>query len=69
LITGDSLFNFRDRVSWSVAAFCTDFPLARQTAERLGEVDYEVAAFTHGPHMRTNARERIREFLRTHTAR
>jgi len=63
LITGDSLFNFLDRMSWSFAAFCTDFPLCKQTAERLADVDYDVAAFTHGPEIRRNARERIREFL------
>jgi hypothetical protein len=30
----------------------------------LGELDYRVAAFTHGPHIRDNARESIRGFLR-----
>jgi glyoxylase-like metal-dependent hydrolase (beta-lactamase superfamily II) len=63
LITGDSLFNFLDRMSWSYAWFCTDAALSRQTAERLGDADYEVAAFTHGPEMRDRARERIRDFL------
>jgi glyoxylase-like metal-dependent hydrolase (beta-lactamase superfamily II) len=69
LITGDSLFNFRDRMSWSYAFFCTDFPLSKQTAERLGEVDYEVAAFTHGSELRTDAREKVRDFLRRKFAR
>jgi glyoxylase-like metal-dependent hydrolase (beta-lactamase superfamily II) len=69
LITGDSLFNFRDRMSWSYAFFCTDFPLSKQTAERLGEVDYEVAAFTHGAELRTDAREKVRDFLRRKSAR
>ena len=69
LITGDSLFNWFDRMRWSYRFFCTDFPLAQQTAERLGEADYEVAAFTHGREIRRDARDRVREFLRTHAAR
>jgi glyoxylase-like metal-dependent hydrolase (beta-lactamase superfamily II) len=69
LVTGDALFNFLDRMSYSFAMFCTDIPLSRQTAERLGEVDYEVVAFMHGPEIRTGARERVREFLRKHTKR
>jgi glyoxylase-like metal-dependent hydrolase (beta-lactamase superfamily II) len=69
LITGDSLFNFLDRMTWSYAFFCTDFPLSKQTAERLGDADYEVAAFTHGPEIRRDAREKIRDFLRRHSAR
>jgi glyoxylase-like metal-dependent hydrolase (beta-lactamase superfamily II) len=64
LITGDSMFNFLDRITWSYAFFCADAPLAKQTAERLGEADYEVAAFTHGSELRDQARERIRDFLR-----
>jgi glyoxylase-like metal-dependent hydrolase (beta-lactamase superfamily II) len=63
LITGDALFNFRDRISYSFAMFCSDSVLSRETADRLGEVDYEVAAFTHGPEMRDRPREAIREFL------
>ncbi len=66
LITGDSLFNWFDRMRWSYRFFCTDFPLAKQTAERLGEVDYEVVAFTHGREIRDDAREKVRRFLRTH---
>jgi glyoxylase-like metal-dependent hydrolase (beta-lactamase superfamily II) len=69
LITGDSLFNWFDRMRWSYKLFCTDFPLSKQTAERLGEVDYEVVAFTHGREIRSGAREKVREFLRTHSSR
>jgi glyoxylase-like metal-dependent hydrolase (beta-lactamase superfamily II) len=64
LITGDALFNVFGRIGWSFRFFCTDFALSKQTAERLGDADYEVAAFSHGPELRRNARERIREFLR-----
>jgi len=67
LITGDSLFNWFDRMAYSYALFCSDVPLSRQTADRLAEVDYEVAAFTHGPEIRDRAREKVREFLRAHT--
>jgi len=63
LITGDALFNLRDRVAYSYAANCSDFTMSTQTAERLGEVDYETAAFTHGPEIRTGARDRVRQFL------
>lgn len=64
LITGDSLFNWRSRMRYSYALFCTDFRQAAETADRLGEVDYEVAAFTHGPELREHAREQVRTFLR-----
>jgi hypothetical protein len=38
--------------------------LTTQTATRLAEVDYKIAAFTHGPEIREGAREAIRSFLR-----
>ena len=64
LITGDSMFNFGFRgLTLSPRFLCADFALTRQTAHRLGELDYDVAAFTHGPEMTDNARERIRGFL------
>ena len=44
--------------------FCTDYAMSQQTADVLGEVDYRVAAFTHGPEIRDNAREAVRGFLR-----
>ncbi len=64
LITGDALFNFRDRITYSFAPTCTNAALSRYTAERLGEADYEIAAFTHGPAITTDAREAVRGFLR-----
>jgi glyoxylase-like metal-dependent hydrolase (beta-lactamase superfamily II) len=63
LVTGDAIFNVR-RVRLSPKSLCADFQLTRQTAHRLGELDYDVAAFTHGPEIRDNARERVRGFLR-----
>ena len=63
LITGDSITNFFTWMRYSPAYFCSDIPVSRETADRLGEVDYEVAAFTHGPEIRERARERVRTFL------
>ena len=64
LITGDSLFNWRSRMRYSYAFFCTNFAMSVETADRLGEAEYEVAAFTHGREIRDRAREAIRDFLR-----
>lgn len=62
LITGDSIFNVLG-IRWPLALSCTDFPLTQQTAHRLTELDYSVAAFTHGPEITERPRERIRQFL------
>jgi glyoxylase-like metal-dependent hydrolase (beta-lactamase superfamily II) len=62
LITGDAIFNVLG-VRWPVKSFCTDFRLTQQTAHLLGQLEYRVAAFTHGPHIAENARERVRTFL------
>ena len=65
LVTGDALFNFGflrgARISPKV--LCWDFAMTEQTAHRLGELDYELAAFTHGPEIRSDARERVRAIL------
>jgi glyoxylase-like metal-dependent hydrolase (beta-lactamase superfamily II) len=68
LITGDALFNFRDRMSYSFALLCSNFKMSQDTADRLGEVDYEIAAFTHGPEIRAGARDAVRSFLRKRRA-
>jgi glyoxylase-like metal-dependent hydrolase (beta-lactamase superfamily II) len=62
LITGDALFNVLG-VRWPLRLFCTDFPMTQRTAHVLGELDYDVVAFTHGPEITDGARERIRRFL------
>jgi glyoxylase-like metal-dependent hydrolase (beta-lactamase superfamily II) len=62
LVTGDAIFNVR-RLRWPPAAMCTDFALTRETAERLADLTYDVAAFTHGPEVREGAREAVRSFL------
>lgn len=64
LITGDSIFHMPWGLRWSISAFCTDVKLNQQTAHVLGELEYSVAAFTHGPHVSTNARETVRGFLK-----
>ncbi|PWU51596.1 MBL fold metallo-hydrolase [Micromonospora globispora] len=62
LITGDALFNVAG-VRWPVKSFCTDFRMTQRTAHVLGELDYDVAAFTHGPEITDRAREQVRAFL------
>jgi glyoxylase-like metal-dependent hydrolase (beta-lactamase superfamily II) len=62
LITGDALFNVLG-VRWPPRIFCTDFTLTQRTAHVLGELEYDVAAFTHGPEITDGARERVRRFL------
>jgi hypothetical protein len=51
-------------MTWSVPMMCTDHRLAKETAQVLGELEYEIAAFTHGPEIRDGAREAVRGFLR-----
>jgi glyoxylase-like metal-dependent hydrolase (beta-lactamase superfamily II) len=64
LITGDAIFNFRfQRTRLSPAALCSDFAMTKRTAHRLGELDYDVAAFTHGTEIRDRARETVRDLL------
>lgn len=63
LITGDAVFNVRG-LRWSPSWFCTDVTLNRRSADVLGDLDYEIAAFTHGAEVRHNAREAVRAFLR-----
>lgn len=64
LITGDSIFNIASRRTWPLAAFCTSYAQSKATAHLLADLEFGVAAFTHGPEIRDHARERIRDFLR-----
>ena len=63
LITGDAIFNVRG-LRYSPATFCTDIRLSRETADRLADLEYDVAAFTHGAEVSSGAREAVRAFLR-----
>ncbi|MGZ5398480.1 MAG: MBL fold metallo-hydrolase [Nocardioides sp.] len=65
LVTGDAIMN-PVGMRWSPKSVCSDFRMCRQTAQRLGTLDYTVAAFTHGPEVREQPREKIRRFLRRH---
>ena len=62
LLTADALFNVRG-LRWSPRTPCTDVALSRTSAARLGELDFEVAAFAHGAHVSTGARAAVRAFL------
>lgn len=63
LITGDAIWNMRGRMTWPYLAFCSNGALTKQTAHVLGELDYDLVAFTHGPEIRESAREAVRGFL------
>src|SRR5262249_44980565 len=63
LICGDAVFNVRG-LRWPPSWLCTDPTRNRRSADVLGDLDYEVAAFTHGPEVRHQAREAVRAFLR-----
>ncbi|MCW2780205.1 MAG: fold metallo-hydrolase [Marmoricola sp.] len=67
MITGDALFNFTFMRGLRISPkfLCSDFAMTRQTAHKLAELDYAVAAFTHGPEITESPREQIRTFLRT----
>ena len=62
LITGDAIFNVLGR-RWPLKMLCSNFAMTKKTAQRLGELEYSTAAFTHGPEIRENPREEIRRFL------
>jgi glyoxylase-like metal-dependent hydrolase (beta-lactamase superfamily II) len=64
LVTGDAIFNVLG-LRWPFRFFCTDFRMTQETAHRLGELEYDVAAFTHGPELRERPRDAIRAFLAT----
>jgi glyoxylase-like metal-dependent hydrolase (beta-lactamase superfamily II) len=62
LITGDAVFNVRG-LRYSPKTFCTDVRLSRETAARLADLEFDVAAFTHGAHVSTGAQAALRAFL------
>lgn len=63
LITGDAIFNLNGRMSWPIRLVCTSFPVNKTSARVLSELDYRIAAFTHGPEIRDRAREQVRGFV------
>lgn len=64
LITGDAIFNMAWGMRWPMSFICTSFSQNKLSAHVLGELEYDVAAFTHGPEIREDAREAVRGFLR-----
>ncbi len=62
LITGDAIFNILG-LRWPIRFICSDFVMTQATAQVLGEVDYDLVAFTHGEEIRESAREKVRGFL------
>jgi glyoxylase-like metal-dependent hydrolase (beta-lactamase superfamily II) len=62
LITGDAIFNVLG-LRYPLRLFCADFAMTQRTAHALGELEYDVAAFTHGPEIVDGAREKVRRFL------
>jgi glyoxylase-like metal-dependent hydrolase (beta-lactamase superfamily II) len=62
LITGDAVFNVR-RLTYSPKTFCTDIPLSRESAGRLRDLEFSTVAFTHGPEVRSGARQALQAFL------
>ncbi|WFE99018.1 MBL fold metallo-hydrolase [Micromonospora sp. WMMD964] len=65
LITGDALFNILG-VRYSPKVLCSNFRMTKQTAHVFGELEYDLAAFTHGPELTDDPREKIRAFLSAH---
>ena len=63
LVTGDALFNVRG-LRYCPGWLCTDPSLNRKSADVLGDLDFEIVAFMHGPEIRRGAREAVRAFLR-----
>jgi glyoxylase-like metal-dependent hydrolase (beta-lactamase superfamily II) len=62
VITGDAIFNVLG-LRYSPRFLCANYRMTKQTAHVLGELDYDIAAFTHGPAMSERAREQIRAYL------
>lgn len=65
LITGDTIMNVAG-LRGIPPYVAHDFPLYRRTRHALAELDYTIAAFTHGPELTDRAREQIRGWLRRH---
>lgn len=64
MITGDAIWNMASRMTWPLPMLCSSARLNKKSAHVLGELDYDIVGFTHGPHIDVNAREAVRGFLR-----
>ena len=65
LITGDALFNMRDKISFSVSLFCSDFKLSKVSVQRLGDLEVENIGFMHGREILNDAQSLLRTFLKS----
>ena len=63
LITGDSLVNYGFARYWSLSAFCTSFEQSKKTALKFLDLDFDIAAFTHGPHIQSGGKKALKNFL------
>jgi glyoxylase-like metal-dependent hydrolase (beta-lactamase superfamily II) len=66
LFTGDAVINVRG-VRYAPGFLCTDAERNRQSADQLGELDFEVAAFAHGTELRRDAKAAVRALALGHT--
>jgi glyoxylase-like metal-dependent hydrolase (beta-lactamase superfamily II) len=62
LLASDAIFNVRG-LRWPLKGTCTDVRSTRTSARRLAELDFEVAAFAHGPEVRRGARAAVEAFV------
>ena len=62
LVTGDVIANVGG-LNRLAPMVCQDYPLSLRSSHALAELDYRVAAFTHGPHIADGAREKVRRFV------
>ena len=65
LFTGDAVINVHG-VHYAPGFLCTDADRNRQSADQLGELDFEVAAFAHGPELRRDAKAAVRALALGH---
>jgi glyoxylase-like metal-dependent hydrolase (beta-lactamase superfamily II) len=65
LFTGDAVINVHG-VHYTPGFLCTDPDRNRQSADHLGELDFEVAAFAHGPELRRDAKVAVRALALGH---
>ena len=59
LFTGDAVVNVHG-LRYAPQFLCTDPDRNRRSADQLGELDFDVAAFAHGPELRRHAKAAVR---------
>lgn len=62
LITGDAVMNVRGLRN-PPRFFCANIRQEASTRQRLAQLDFGIAAFTHGAEIRSNARTAVEEFV------